>query len=81
MKKRILLVEDESIVRLDIKMMLTDAGFDFIGEAVDGEMAIEMVHNSKPDLIIMDIKMPKLNGLKASEIITKKFNIPILLLK
>lgn len=79
MKKRILIVEDESIVRLDIKMMLTDAGYE-VSEAEDGEKAIEMVYKSKPDLIIMDIKMPKLNGLKASEIITKKFNLPILLL-
>lgn len=80
MNKRILLVEDESIVRLDMKMMLTDAGFNVIGEAENGEKAIELVYKTKPDLIIMDIKMPKLNGLKASEIITKNFNIPILIL-
>jgi response regulator NasT len=80
MKKRIMVVEDESIVRLDIAMMLKDAGFDVVAEAGDGEKAIELAYSLKPDLIIMDIKMPKLNGLKASEIISHKFHIPILLL-
>ncbi|AZV43787.1 ANTAR domain-containing response regulator [Peribacillus asahii] len=80
MNKRIMVVEDESIVRLDIAMMLKDAGYEVIAEAGDGEMAIELAYSLKPDLIIMDIKMPKLNGLKASEIISNKFNIPILLL-
>lgn len=80
MKKKIMLVEDESIVRLDIAMMLTEAGYDVIGQLGDGEKAIEMLHSISPDLIIMDIKMPRLNGLKASEIISRKFNIPILLL-
>lgn len=75
-----MLVEDESIVRLDLAMMLMEAGYDVIGQVGDGEKAVELVHKVTPDLIIMDIKMPKLNGLKASEIISKKFNIPILLL-
>ncbi|MFG6114787.1 ANTAR domain-containing response regulator [Halobacillus sp. MO56] len=80
MNKRIVLVEDESIVRMDISMILEDAGYEVVGEAGDGERAIEVVHEKQPDLIIMDIKMPKLNGLKASKIISQKFNIPILLL-
>ncbi|TYR78917.1 response regulator [Priestia megaterium] len=80
MSKRIMIVEDESIVRLDLAMMLADAGFDVVGEAGDGEKAVELAYSLKPDLIIMDIKMPKLNGLKASEIISNKFNIPIVLL-
>lgn len=80
MKKKILIVEDDSIVRFDIGMMLKDAGYEVIGEIGDGEKAIEFVYSNEPDLIIMDIKMPKLDGLKASEIISKKFNIPILLL-
>ncbi|WP_349409992.1 ANTAR domain-containing response regulator [Pseudalkalibacillus sp. SCS-8] len=80
MSKRIVLVEDESIVRMDVKMILQDEGYEVVGEAGDGEKAIEMVDKHKPDLIIMDIKMPKMNGLKASKIISQKFNIPILLL-
>ncbi|WP_042355557.1 ANTAR domain-containing response regulator [Bacillus rubiinfantis] len=80
MKKRILVVEDESIVRLDIAMMLEEAGFEIAAQVGDGEKAIELALTLQPDLIIMDIKMPKLNGLKASEIISKKLNIPILIL-
>lgn len=79
-KKKIMLVEDESIVRLDLAMMLSEAGFNVVAQAGDGEKAIELLHTITPDLIIMDIKMPKLNGLKASEIISNKWNIPILLL-
>ncbi|MBV7504956.1 response regulator [Bacillus sp. sid0103] len=80
MKKRIIVVEDESIVRLDVSLMLKDAGYDVVAQAADGEKAVELAYSHKPDLMIMDIKMPKLNGLKASEIISNKFNIPILLL-
>ncbi|WP_413298776.1 response regulator [Bacillus sp. 1P10SD] len=80
MKKRIMVVEDESIVRLDVSLMLKDAGYEVVAEAADGEKAVELAYQLKPDLIIMDIKMPKLNGLKASEIISNKFDIPILLL-
>lgn len=80
MKKRIIVVEDESIVRLDVAMMLEDAGYEVIAQAGDGEKAVELAFSLKPDLIIMDIKMPKLNGLKASEIISKKMNTPILIL-
>lgn len=75
-----MIVEDESIVRLDLSMMLSDNGYEIVGEAGDGEKAVELAFALKPDLIIMDIKMPKLNGLKASEIISNKYNIPILLL-
>jgi response regulator NasT len=80
MKKRIIVVEDESLVRLDVSMMLEDAGYEVIAQAGDGEKAVELAFSLKPDLIIMDIKMPKLNGLKASEIISKKMNTPILIL-
>ncbi|MYL35756.1 response regulator [Pontibacillus yanchengensis] len=80
MKKKILLAEDESIVRMDTSMMLQDAGFDVVGEAEDGEKAISLAHQLEVDLIIMDIKMPNLGGLKASKIIGDKYNVPILLL-
>ncbi|MCC5803844.1 ANTAR domain-containing response regulator [Rossellomorea vietnamensis] len=80
MSKRIMVVEDESIVRLDISMMLEDAGYDVVAQVGNGESAVEQAFSQNPDLIVMDIKMPKLNGLKASEIISKRTNIPILLL-
>ncbi|WP_210366978.1 response regulator [Bacillus sp. REN3] len=80
MKKRIMVVEDESIVRLDVSLMLEDAGYNVVAQAGDGEKAVEKAFELEPDLIIMDIKMPKLNGLKASEIISNRTNTPILLL-
>jgi len=78
--KRILVVEDESIVLLDITIMLKDAGFDVVGHARNGEKAIELAHALQPDLVLMDIKMPKMNGLKASDVISNTFQIPVLLL-
>jgi response regulator NasT len=78
--KRILVVEDESIVLLDITIMLKDAGFDVVGHARNGEKAIELAHELQPDLVLMDIKMPKMNGLKASDVISNTFQIPVLLL-
>ncbi|MGG4268287.1 ANTAR domain-containing response regulator [Peribacillus simplex] len=80
MVKRILVVEDESIVLLDITIMLKDAGYGVVGHARDGEKAIELAHALQPDLVLMDIKMPKMNGLKASEVISNTFQIPVLLL-
>lgn len=80
MKARILLVEDESIFRMDMRDMLEDEGYEIIGEAADGEKGIELAFKYQPDLIIMDIKMPKLDGLKASQIICRSLPTPILLL-
>lgn len=80
MKKRILIVEDESIIRLDLSSIFTENGYEVVGEAGDGEKAIELAFSLVPDLIIMDIKMPKLDGLKASKIISRKIDVPIILL-
>ncbi|GGK29762.1 response regulator NasT [Caldalkalibacillus uzonensis] len=80
MATRILIVEDQAIVRMDLKEILEEAGFEVVGEASDGEQGIELAHRLKPDLVIMDIKMPRLNGLKASQIITRSINLPILIL-
>lgn len=80
MGKNILLVEDESIIRLDLSTILKDNGYNVVGEAGDGEKAIELALGLKPDLIIMDIKMPRLNGLKSAKIISNKMDTPIILL-
>lgn len=79
-QKRILIVEDESIIRMDLKKMLLSEGYTVIKEANNGEKAIEYAFNYKPDLILMDIKIPKLNGLKASKIIGENFEIPIIII-
>ncbi|MEY9977500.1 ANTAR domain-containing response regulator [Lysinibacillus sp. RC79] len=80
MKKRILIAEDEPIIRLDLKMMLRNNGYEIVGEAGDGDRAIELAFKLKPDLVLMDIEMPKLNGLKASEVIGRQLDIPVLLI-
>lgn len=80
MKKRILIAEDESIIRMDIKLMLQDQGYEVVGEAGDGDKVIELAFLHKPDLILMDIKMPKINGLQASKIIANQLDLPILII-
>ena len=65
--RRILVAEDEAIIRLDLAEMLVEAGYDVVGQAGNGEQAVELAHSLKPDLIIMDIKMPALDGISAAE--------------
>lgn len=67
MRGRIVIVDDEPITRLDIKDILTDAGYEVSGEAADGFEAVEICRNVKPDLVLMDIQMPVLDGLKAAK--------------
>jgi two-component system, response regulator PdtaR len=64
---KILIAEDEAIIRLDLKEMLEEEGFDVVGEASDGDAAIRLARERQPDLVIMDIKMPGLDGLSAAE--------------
>lgn len=80
MKNSIVVVDDDPIIRMDIREMLEEAGYQVAGEAKNGQEAIELVANVKPDLVIMDVKMPVLNGIKASCIIRKMQDTSILLL-
>lgn len=79
-KRRVVVAEDESLIRLDIVEILRDNGFDVVGEAGDGEKAVELVQELKPDLVVMDIKMPKLDGISAAEQINKEHLAPVVLL-
>ena len=63
---RILIAEDETLIRMDLAEMLREAGYEVVGEAADGVEAIELVKTLKPDLAILDIKMPKLDGISAA---------------
>ncbi|WP_042274189.1 ANTAR domain-containing response regulator [[Clostridium] dakarense] len=72
MEKKILLVDDEPLIRMDIKDTLEDSGYNIIGEACDGFEAVEMCKKYNPDLVIMDIDMPILDGIKAGKIISKE---------
>ena len=60
---RIVIADDEPIIRLDLKKMLEDCGYDVVGEAGDGVRALEAARNLKPDVIILDIKMPEMDGI------------------
>lgn len=69
MEKTIVIAEDEPITRMDICEILSEAGYKVIGEASNGFDAVELCRRSKPDLVLMDIKMPHLDGLKATKLI------------
>lgn len=78
-KRRVVVAEDESLIRMDIVETLRDQGFDVVGEAGDGNAAIQLATELKPDLMVMDIKMPDLDGLSAAEKISE-LKIPVVLL-
>lgn len=78
--KRILVAEDEAIIRLDLAEMLTEAGYDVVGQASNGEQAVTMTRDLAPDLVIMDVKMPKMDGISAAEIIAEERIAPIVML-
>jgi len=79
-KTRVVVAEDESLIRIDIVEILRDNGFEVVGEAADGERAVALAEELRPDLVVMDVKMPLLDGISAAEIITKKKIAPVVLL-
>jgi response regulator NasT len=79
-KARILIAEDEAIIRLDLKEMLEEEGLEVVGEASDGEAAIRLARETSPDLVILDIKMPGMDGLTASEKIVEEGLAAVLIL-
>ena len=79
-KMRVIVADDETIIRLDIKEMLTEAGHNVVAEAADGEEAVRLASELKPDLVIMDVKMTKMDGITAARLINDKHIAPVLLL-
>jgi len=77
---RILVAEDETIIRLDLKEMLERAGFEVVAEARDGDEAVALARSEQPDLAIMDVKMPKTDGIEAARRILDERPIPIVML-
>lgn len=78
--RRVVVAEDESLIRLDIVETLRDNGFDVVGEAADGETAVQLATELRPDLVVMDVKMPHLDGITAAEKLTKGHIAPVVLL-
>lgn len=76
---RVVVVEDEGLIRMDVVATLQEAGYEVVGEGADGEEAIKLATDLEPDLIVMDIKMPKLDGISAAEKIGE-LKIPVVLL-
>jgi response regulator NasT len=79
-KLRVVVAEDEALIRLDLVEMLNESGYEVIGQAGDGLKAIELTENLNPDLVIMDIKMPKLDGISAAEKIASNRLCPVVIL-
>ena len=77
---RILVAEDETIIRLDLKDLLERAGFEVVAEAKDGEEAVALARSERPDLILLDVKMPRLDGIEAARRILDERPIPIVML-
>ena len=76
---RILVAEDETIIRLDLKAMLERAGFEVCAEARDGDEAVRLARTMEPDLALLDVKMPKLDGIEAARQILDERPIPIVM--
>ncbi len=80
MTTRVVIAEDEALIRLDLKEMLEEEGYTVVGEAGDGEQAVELAREHRPDLVILDVKMPKLDGISAAEKIAEESIAPVLML-
>jgi response regulator NasT len=78
--RRVVIAEDEALIRLDLAEMLRDEGYQVVGEACDGQEAVELAESLRPDLVIMDVKMPRRDGIDAAAEIAAKRIAPIVIL-
>ena len=78
--KRVLIAEDETIIRMDLRGTLESAGYDVCGEAQDGVEAVALAESLEPDVILMDVKMPRLDGIDAARRILERRAVPIVML-
>ncbi|MFP5334202.1 MAG: ANTAR domain-containing response regulator [Actinomycetes bacterium] len=79
-RRRVVVAEDEAIIRLDVVEILRDAGYDVVGEAGDGEAAVRLAEELRPDLVVLDVKMPVLDGISAAERIGRSGHSAVVLL-
>jgi len=79
-RTRVIIADDESIIRMDLREMLTNLGYLVVGEAGDGRSAVNQARQLRPDVVIMDIKMPDMDGIEAAKILTQERIAPVVLL-
>lgn len=79
-RARILVAEDEALIRLDLAEMLGEAGYDVVGSVGNGQQAVDLARELRPDLVVMDVKMPVLDGISAAEVIGRERVAPVVLL-
>jgi len=78
--RRVVIAEDEALIRLDLAEMLAEDGYDVVGQAGDGERAVELAEELRPDLVVLDVKMPKLDGISAAQRIAEQRIAPVVIL-
>ena len=79
-RTRVIIADDESLIRMDLREMLTNLGYLVVGEVADGRSAVNQARELRPDIIIMDIKMPDMDGIEAAKILTEEKISPVVLL-
>ena len=79
-RPRVIVAEDEALIRFDLVELLNEEGYDVVGQAGDGQAAVDMARQLEPDLVVMDVKMPKMDGIAAAEIIASERIAPVVML-
>jgi AmiR/NasT family two-component response regulator len=78
--RRVVIAEDEALIRLDLAEMLVEEGYDVVAQAGDGESAVELAEQHRPDLVVLDVKMPRLDGIAAAQRIASQRLAPVVIL-
>ncbi len=78
--RRVVIAEDEALIRLDLAEMLGEEGYDVVGQAGDGQTAVELAEQHRPDLVVLDVKMPRLDGIAAAQRIAGQRIAPVVIL-
>ena len=79
-RTRVIVADDESLIRMDLREMLTNLGYLVVGEVADGRSAVNQARELRPDVVVMDIKMPDMDGIEAAKILTEERVAPVVLL-
>jgi AmiR/NasT family two-component response regulator len=79
-RTRVIIADDESLIRMDLREMLTNLGYLVVGEVADGRSAVNQARELRPDVVIMDIKMPDMDGIEAAKVLTEERISPVVLL-